>query len=96
MTTWALDAVEDDLDAITRYLEQQRSGTSFRFLDAYNQAFDTIRRFPQFYPLVEDDHPPHEVRNAVLHPFDYRVVYLVRPAEAVILAVTHTSRRPGH
>ena len=58
---------------------------------------EQIERLPQFGPLVEDDHPPHEVRNALLRsPFDQRVIYLVRPDEAVILAVSHTSRRPYH
>ena len=96
MNVRALDSVEADLDLITKFLETQRIGWGFRFVDAYDQVYDTIEQFPQLYPLVEDGLPPHEVRNAVLDRFDYRIVYLVRPDEAVILTVTHTSRRPKH
>lgn len=77
-------------------LESERRGTGFRFADAYERVRETLERFPQLFSPVEDDVPPHEIRNAILERFDYRVVYLVRPDEAVILAVAHTDRRPGH
>lgn len=92
MNVRELPATLDDIMAAVAYLERQRSGTGDRLILAYEDAVDQIERFPQFYPLVEDDHPPHEIRNALLHPFDYRLIYLVRPTEAVALAVSHTSR----
>lgn len=96
MNVRELPAALDDVKAAVAYLERQRSGTGGRLVRAYEYIVEQIERFPQFYPLVDDDHPPHEVRNAVLDPFDYRVIYLVRPNEAVVLAVSHTSRRPYH
>lgn len=96
MNVRSLPAAKDDVKAAVAYLERQRSGIGARFVRLHREAVEQIERFPQFYPLVEDDHPPHEVRNALLHPFDYRLIYLVRPDEAVILAVSHTSRRPYH
>lgn len=60
------------------------------------EIYDTIGRFPQLYSPVEDGLPPHEIRNALFDHFDYRVIYTVRPDEAVVLTVTHTSRRPRH
>ena len=67
-----------------------------RFLNEFAKIAEMLERLPQLYPLVEDDLPPHEIRNAILDRFDYRVIYLVRPNEVVILTVTHTSRRPEH
>ena len=96
MNVRELPAALDDVKAAVAYLEWQRSGTGGRLVRAYENVVTQLERFPQFYPVVEDDPPPPEVRNALLYPFDYRVIYLVRPDEAVILAVAHTSRRPGH
>lgn len=90
------DSVAPELRRIASYLENERRGTGLRFFDAYDIILDTIRRFPQFYPVVEDEVPPHEIRNAIFDRLDYRAIYIVRPDEVVILAVTHTSRRPRH
>lgn len=96
MKVRALDSVEADLDRIARYLERERPGWGFKFVDVYDAVYATIERLPQLYPLVDDGYPPHEIRNAILDHFDYRVIYAVKPDEAVILTVTHTSRRPKH
>ena len=96
MRTRALAPAVDELASTADYLEAKRRGAGRQFLRAYREAFNNIKRFPQMYSLAEDEVPGHEIRNAILERFDYRVVYLVRPDEAVILTVAHTSRRPGH
>jgi plasmid stabilization system protein ParE len=96
MKVRALQAATDDLKSAADYLEAARSGTGGRLIAAYREVVRQLRIFPQLFSLVEDDFPPHEVRNAILERFYYRVIYLVKPDEAVILAVTHTSRRPEH
>lgn len=96
MNVRALDSVEADLDRITQHLERERSGWGFKFMDAYDRIYETIERLPQLYPPAEDSVPSLEIRNAIFDRFDYRVIYLVKPDEAVILTVAHTSRRPEH
>lgn len=96
MNVRELDDIAAEVRRLAGHFERQRRGSGVRFFDSYDNVLLTLARFPQFYPLVEDDCPPHEVRNAVLDPFDYRVIHFVRPTEVVIFAVAHTGRRPGH
>lgn len=96
MKVHALDAVEDDLHRAARYYEAERSGWGCLFVDSYLRILQTVERFPQFYSLVDDGVPNLEIRNAIFDRFDYRAIYIVRPAEAVILTVTHPRRRPRH
>lgn len=96
MTVRELSNVAAELDRISSHLESERRGRGLKFLRAFHAAVAQIRQFPQIYSLADDGLPPHEVRNAILERFDYRVVYLVRPDEVVLLTVAHTSRRPEH
>ncbi len=92
----ALQPAKTDLDQAAAHLERERFGAGERLLAAYFAVGENLERFPQMYSLVDDDFPGYEVRNAIIERFHYRVIYLVRPDELVILAVAHTSRRPGH
>ena len=96
MKVRTLAAANEDNLTISRTINGERAGWGDRFLDELAKIAETLERFPQLYPPAEDGLQPHEVRNAVMDRFDYRVIYLVRPDEAVILAVSHTSRRPYH
>ena len=96
MTVRTLVPADDEMNAVVDDLEYHRRGTGKRFLAAFRQVYSNVERFPQMYSLVDDDFPGYEVRNAIVERFHYRVIYLVRPDELVILAVAHTSRRPGH
>jgi plasmid stabilization system protein ParE len=46
------------------------------------------------HPLAYEEEEP-DVRRVVLSPFPYRVYYHPLPDTVVVLAVVHTSRRPG-
>jgi toxin ParE1/3/4 len=36
------------------------------------------------------------IREVLIRPFDYKIVYLVRLEAIEIVAIAHTSRRPGY
>lgn len=93
MTVRALDAADLDLLLAARRLEQARPGWGVRLFAEYRAVLENLERFPQMYGLVEDELPGCEVRNAVLPRLKHRIVYEVREAEVLVVAVLHTSRR---
>lgn len=93
MTVRALDAVDTDLLLAARRLEQARPGWGTRLFAEYQTVLENLERFPQLYGLVEDELPDREVRNAILDRLKYRIVYEVREAEVLVVAVLDTSRR---
>ena len=96
MTVRALAPAEADLLAAAGYLNGERPGVGDRLVDQYERVLATVERLPQLYPLVDDEVPEREFRNAILTRFRYRVVYEVRPDEVVVVAVAHTSLHPTH
>jgi len=96
MKVRSLVVAEDDARSAAEYLESERTGLRQRFFQEFRRVVANIRRFPQMYALVDDNIPGHEIRNAILERLKFRIVYFVAPTEVVIVAVDHTSRRPGH
>jgi toxin ParE1/3/4 len=76
-------------DAIDWYAARSPR-TGVRLADALDRAVDDIAASPRSHP------PGDEVRNLLLTRFPYRVVYLLQDDQTVIVAVAHTSRRPGY
>ena len=95
MNVRVLEPAEDDLRFAVRRLERARPRWGDRLLAEYRNALENIERFPQLYPLVEDELPGREFRNAILERLKYRIVYEVRTTEVVVVAVLHTDRRPN-
>jgi plasmid stabilization system protein ParE len=82
-------------DAIDWYAARSPR-TGLRLADALDRAVDDIVASPRLYPPADDAPPGDEVRNLLLTRFPYRVVYLLQDDQTVIVAVAHTSRRPGY
>lgn len=95
MNIRTLPVAEDELAAAARRLERARPRWGGRLLSEYHAALENVERFPQLYPLVEDEVPDREFRNAIFERLKYRVVYEVRSDEVVVVAVLHTDRRPN-
>ena len=70
---------------------RQRVGLGLEFLLDVERAYQTIRdapdRWAQFTP---------QTRRYRVRQFPYYVVYEVQPVLVLVVAVTHTSRRPGY
>jgi hypothetical protein len=87
-------AADEDVAYLADHLEVARPGYGSLFLTDYRKALQNIELFPQMYPEVDDGVAGLEIRNAILTRFDLRVVYVILPAEAVILATVHSRRHP--
>lgn len=69
---------------------------AIRFNEALARAVDGIAQAPRMYPLADDAPDGFEVRNYPLHRFPYRCVYWISGERVIIIAIAHTSRRPGY
>lgn len=73
------------------YFELRTKGLGRRFLDDIRGAESFIAEFPE---SSEEIRPG--IRKRLLRKFRYALVYSLEQEEVVILAVAHTSRRPGY
>ena len=76
-------------DAV-RWYEQKRTGLGAEFFDAITQAIELVRSGPEIGTAAGS------ARSWLLSRFPYRVIYRVRDEDIYIVAIAHTSRRPGY
>jgi|SRR5215467_1430576 len=81
---------ERDIQSIFRWYERQEPGLGEEFLTSLGDRLETIRDFPESFPVIYSN-----VRRAVVTRFPYLVFYVVRPSRVSVLAVLHQSRNPA-
>jgi toxin ParE1/3/4 len=86
------DADEELIDEIARY-ELRREGLGIEFLTAVREAVRLITQNPGAWQASE--HAP-DVRRFVMERFPFTIIYTEFAEEIVIIAVAHTSRKPGY
>lgn len=93
-------AAEGELADTRAWYEQRRPGLGERFLTAFARTTQKIAENPGAWSLVP--HLPELPadaplpRQARVHRFPYRVVYLELADEVRVIAVAHTHREPGY
>jgi toxin ParE1/3/4 len=86
-------AASDELTAAIRWYEARRPGLGGEFYNRVVDATATLETQPDLGRRVGDD---PMTRRILVHGFPYQIVYRLRPAEIVIVAVAHLKRRPGY
>ncbi len=81
---------EDEFDDAASWYESQRVGLGEAFVTEVRGVLETVADQPTRYPVAAGD-----TREAALVRFPYCVYYRVRPGQAVVVAVLHTSRDPA-
>lgn len=83
---------EADLELVeeSRYIELQREGYGERFIAAFEDARDLISVYPRI------GRKEGRVRVRKIRRFKYNVIYAVRKDSILIVAIAHTSKRPGY
>ena len=76
-------------DAV-RWYEQRRTGLGGEFFDAVTHAIELLRTRPEIGTAAV------RTRSWLLTRFPYRLIYRVRDDDIYIVAIAHTSRRPGY
>ena len=85
-----LEAELELLDAVFFY--KARAGDlAVNFYDEFKRAREEIAAFPEFWGSVGGGY-----RRKLLGRFPYGVIYRIEGDEILIVALAHTSRRPGY
>jgi len=87
---------ESEMNRATLRYASDDPAVAVEFAEKLDAAFDAILSSPRMYPIAEDAPDGYEVRHLLLHRFPYRVLYYATDNRIVVLAVAHTSRRPGY
>lgn len=78
-----------DIQHAMVWFEQQRPGLSQQFRRRLEETVERVQRYPESYPCFRG-----KLRRALLHQFDYAVVYHL-PADLIeIVAVLSCRRHP--
>lgn len=83
----------EEFEAAIRWYEQRTTGLGREFYDAVVAAIDLISVHPEIGTTRQS---PPATRHLVLPRFPYQIVYRVKPDDLYVVAVAHTSRRPGY
>lgn len=94
MSCSVLPAAELEAAEAAIWYDDRRSGLGDEFLAELRQSFDDIQRAPEACFRAEFYRGRHDVRRYLLRRFPYVVIFVLRPEEVVIVAVSHVRRRP--
>jgi toxin ParE1/3/4 len=85
----AVEEIEHEVE----YYDDRQLGLGNALEDEIDAALSLIVQFPEAAPKWKDR---SELRVAVLDRFPFSLPYLFMANEVVVLALAHTSRRPGY
>lgn len=91
MTVRHLEEAIDEWIAAGRYYEKQQAGLGRRFDREFEIAVQKILEAPQRWPIER-----YELRRYRMTRFPYKIINQLDDDEVLIVAVAHTSRRPGY
>jgi toxin ParE1/3/4 len=86
-----LSPAEVELVEAAEYYDSEREGLGRVFLDAVRAAEQRVRRNPKMWASRLK-----AVRSCRVQRFPYRLHYVDERDRVVVVAVAHTSRRPGY
>lgn len=87
------DEAETELHAAADWYEQEREGLGFDFMAEAYRVINVIAKTPTTWPFVLDS---KEVRRLLFNRFPYAIYYALREDHILIMAIGHTSRKPGY
>jgi plasmid stabilization system protein ParE len=82
-----------EIDHEVDYYESRETGLGEELEDEIDAVLSMIRRFPEAAPQWKHR---HDRRVAVLDRFPFTLPYQIVGGDIVVLALAHTSRRPGY
>jgi toxin ParE1/3/4 len=88
---------EQDAAIAAEWYTAHRDGLGVEFLDALETLLERIETAPESFSRPEDYTGKRHLRQGSLRRFPYKVICEVQSTEKLlVLAVAHTSRRPGY
>lgn len=86
----------DELVAATEWYESERLGYGQLFVSEVTEAVERAAEFPSSGAAAEGADPGHDVRVFPTRRFPCLVVTAIVAGRRAVVAVAHTSRRPGY
>ena len=81
---------EDDLKEAYSWYEDKRTGLGYDFLLQVDAGLNFIARNPNIHPIEYKGTRKHVVKR-----FPYKIIYLVKKEQIIVLAVIHGRRSPA-
>jgi toxin ParE1/3/4 len=78
---------ENDLKEIFSWYEDNRIGLGYDFLLQVDAGINFVKRNPEIYPIEYKGTRKHLIKR-----FPYKIIYLVKEEEIIVLAVLHGKR----
>jgi len=91
MSATILHEAEVEIWDTVAYYEDKSPGLGLDFEAEVERSVDTVKRFPERWPLREDG-----TRRYLTHCFPYLVVYMYLRKHIWIISIAHCKRRPGY
>ena len=82
---------DEELTAAAIFYEQRESGLGGDFLDELEYWFAQLKEFPSAGGILFDNY-----RSVFIQRFPFSIVYQIEGDTVYVVAVAHTSRRPGY
>ena len=82
---------EDELNAAAIFYELRQAGLGKTFLNEVASCLEVLSEFPFVGSVAFDDY-----RKYLLNHFPYGVFYRIDDQQVLVLAIAHSSRRPGY
>jgi toxin ParE1/3/4 len=86
-------SAEAEIAGAVGWYQSKHQGLEVAFVEDVDRAFSEIREAPDRWPLWRQDRP---YRQRLLRRFPFVILYRVTEAHVRVVAVAHTSRRPGY
>jgi plasmid stabilization system protein ParE len=85
---------QDEFDAAVDWYAARNEFVALRFIDAVQEAVETVQENPEAWPNAPQVAPDLGVRRHLLRKFPYALVYMLIGDEVRVLALAHGRRRP--
>ena len=86
---WLLSAALADIEAARQWYEAQRPGLGDEFVDAVDDAMESVLAFPAAYPVDYRD-----ARRFLIERFPYCLYYRLESDTVVVVSCLHAARDP--
>ncbi len=84
------EALTEYAEAVEYYLHKNPK-IAQAFIDAIEETIYRIRETPTRYSILDED-----IRRCLTRKFPYSVLYTIEQDSILILAIMHSSRKPGY
>ncbi len=80
-----------EFEASADYYSKRQAGLEFRFIDAIQTSIRHICDSPERWRIFDG-----ELRRVLVHVFPYAILYSIEPDLVNLIAIMHSSRKPGY